>query len=160
MRVVAWSNGGGTYGIRVREADRDRHFCRRWSNIEVEIGGRLLEFRLTDSFWCDCPEFRGREIREWLAAGGFIPWAKRHPPAFELVPLEANRFCLVEQTGVWDADAYRSDHVRPQAAGAHPASAQLRLEPRPSWPARRNRPEMAHGLGSCYVAKKHCFPPS
>jgi hypothetical protein len=97
MRVAAWSNGTGAYGISVGAGNRERYSCCSWPSIEVEIGGRSLEFRLTDSFWCDCPEFRGHEIKDWLAARGFIPWPNGHPPAFELIPLGGNRFRLDEQ---------------------------------------------------------------
>ena len=94
MRVTAWSNGSGAYGIRVGDAKRDRYFCRSWSSIEVEIGGQFSVFPLTDGFWRTCPEFRGPQIREWFRERGLVCWPKGHPPAFELVPLGGNRFRL------------------------------------------------------------------
>ena len=69
MEVSAWTNGGGTYGIRVGFPNRDEFFDKGWAEIEVEIDGRPHHFRLTDGFWNRCPEFRdsgGTAIRDWL----------------------------------------------------------------------------------------------
>ncbi len=49
MRVSAWSNGAGTYGIRVGRSNRDDHFDTSWSQIEVEIDGENHVFELTVS---------------------------------------------------------------------------------------------------------------
>jgi hypothetical protein len=56
--VSAWSSGRGTFGIRVGNPNRDRHFDRSWTEIEVEIDGNWRPFKLTRGFWNKCPEFR------------------------------------------------------------------------------------------------------
>lgn len=98
MRATAWSNGGGTYGIRVGFPNRDKFFQRSWDDIEVEIDGKAHRFVLTSGFWNRCPEFRDSGapvIREWLRRQGGLEWPKRHPPRVELLPLGDNRFRLM-----------------------------------------------------------------
>jgi hypothetical protein len=94
MRVTAWNDGGDGYGIRVGEANRDRYFDQAWSGIEVEIAGVICQFRLAGSFWGDAPEFRGRQIGDWLRLQGLAYWPVGSPPALELTPLGDNRFRL------------------------------------------------------------------
>ena len=94
MRVTAWNDGGEGYGIRVGEANRDRWFERGWTAIEVEIGGARHQFRLAASFWGEAPEFRGRQIGDWLRLQGLAYWPVGSPPALELTPLGDNRFRL------------------------------------------------------------------
>ena len=94
MRVTAWNDGGEGYGIRVGEANRDRYFDKGWGAIEVEIAGVPHQFRLASSFWGDSPEFRGRQIGDWLRLQGLAYWPVGSPPALELMPLGGNRFRL------------------------------------------------------------------
>jgi hypothetical protein len=99
MRVTAWSNGKGVYGIRVGAKNRIAFFDASWEEIEVEIEGEVRRFRLTDGFWRDCPEFRDRgspTIREWLRRHRTISWPKGRPPQIELIPLADNRFRLAD----------------------------------------------------------------
>jgi hypothetical protein len=96
MRVTAWNDGGDGYGIRVGEANRDRYFDPGWPGIEVEIGGEPCQFRLAGSFWRDCPEFRGKQIGDWLRLQGLAYWPVGSPPALELTPLDGNRFRLTQ----------------------------------------------------------------
>ena len=98
MQVSAWSNGGGTYGIRVGIRNRERFFPASWTRIEVEIEGRFYVFRLTAGFRNRCPEFRDRGtpvVREWLRQHRTLDWPSGDPPRMELIPLEGNRFQLV-----------------------------------------------------------------
>jgi hypothetical protein len=97
MRATAWSNGGGTYGIRVGLRNRDRYFDPNWSSVDVEIDDEVYTFSLTAGFWNRCPEFRDRGapiIRDWLSSHKTLTWPTRKPPSVELVPLSGNRFRL------------------------------------------------------------------
>lgn len=98
MRVSAWKGGrSDMYGIRVGAPNRDRYFHRGWSEIEVEIDGRVHRFKITPGFWNKCPEFRDRgtpTIRNWLVANGLVPWKKGSPPKFTLEPVAGKRFRL------------------------------------------------------------------
>jgi hypothetical protein len=97
MRVKAWSNGRGVYGIRVGAQNRAKFFDASWAEIEVELESEVHRFRLTDGFWRDCPEFRDRGapiLREWLRTHRTLNWPKGDPPAIELIPLAGNRFRL------------------------------------------------------------------
>jgi hypothetical protein len=98
MNATAWSNGSGTYGIRVGLRNRDRYFSPSWTEIEVEMDGEAQRFGLTDGFWNKCPEFRdsGRNIiREWLRRHHALEWPTRRPPRFQLIPLGEDRFRLI-----------------------------------------------------------------
>lgn len=95
MQVKAWNNGGDGYGICVGRSNRDRYFSRSWRSIEVEIDGQLNTFPLTGSFWRNCPEFRGRAIKEWFQKKRLAPWLHGNPPKFELAPVRENRFRLL-----------------------------------------------------------------
>lgn len=99
--VSAWSNGKGakgTFGIRVGESYRDRHFERNWKSIEVEIDGNWRSFRITTGFWNKCPEIRDSgetTIRNWLGRYHTLKWPKWHPPRFHLLPVGEGRFRLI-----------------------------------------------------------------
>ena len=98
MEVSGWSNGRGTYGIRVGFPNRAAFFDKSWSEIEVEIDGQFHRFQLRDSFWNRCPEFRdsgGTVIRDWIQRHRALDWTNGQPPRCELVPLGGNRFRLV-----------------------------------------------------------------
>jgi hypothetical protein len=97
MDASAWSNGGGTYGIRVGFPNRHKFFDESWAEIEVEIDGVVQRFGLTDGFWHHCPEFRDKGapvIREWLRRNRTLEWPKGNPPQAQLIPLGGNRFRL------------------------------------------------------------------
>jgi hypothetical protein len=96
MKVTAWSSGSGTFGIRVGKPNRDLHFRREWSSIEVQIDGKPHGIALTGGFWRNCPEFRSVIIRDWLATKGLLEWERGQPPELELSPLGGNRFRLSE----------------------------------------------------------------
>lgn len=50
MRVTGWSNGGGTYRIRIGSRNRAKFFDVNWAEIEVEIDSDVHRFALTDGF--------------------------------------------------------------------------------------------------------------
>lgn len=98
MEVSAWSSGSSTFGIRVGIPNRNQHFHRSWTEIEVEIDGKPHRFALTPGFWNKCPEFRdagGTVIRDWLLRHNALEWTAGEPPRFQLLPLGAGRFRLV-----------------------------------------------------------------
>ncbi len=91
MKVSAWK--GGTYGIRVGHQNAEKFF-KGLRTIEVQIDGHFEVFKLSDTFWTTCPEFRGVAIARWLKKNGLAHWPKGRPPRFELTPLGGNRFRL------------------------------------------------------------------
>ena len=98
MRVSAWSNGKKIFGISVGTKNR-QHFesSKKLGIIKVRIDGHWRDFRLSDGFWKDCPEFRdsgSAVIHDWLDNHGFLRWTKGKPPQFELTPNGDGRFCL------------------------------------------------------------------
>jgi hypothetical protein len=98
VRVSAWSNGSGTFGVHVGARNRAVHFDPDWSEVTVEIDGANHRFGLTDGFWRKCPEFRDRGapiIREWLRKYRTTEWERGDPPVMELVPLGGRRFRLL-----------------------------------------------------------------
>jgi hypothetical protein len=99
MYVTAWNNGASVYGIRVGYQNRDLHFDRSWTHVEIEMDGRVERFNLTPGFWNDCPEFRDSGpavIREWLTRRNLETWPVRRPPRFWLHHDRLNVFSLVE----------------------------------------------------------------
>lgn len=89
--VSAWSNGDRGYGLRVRRADRERFFRRRWRTVDVTIPGHgVVTMNVTPSFWTTCPEIRSAVIRQ-LAPG----WRHGAPHTFGLVPIGQAAFRLV-----------------------------------------------------------------
>jgi hypothetical protein len=100
MQVTAWRGGSTatpTYGIRVGLPNREVHFERDWTEIDVEIDGQPRHFSLTSGFWTKCPEFRDRDsvIREWLQRHHTLDWPKGEPPRVSLVPLGGHKFRLL-----------------------------------------------------------------
>ena len=94
MKATGWTNGQGTYGIRVGIPNRKRYFDPRWTTIELEIDGQWHVCQLTPGFWRRCPEIRHPAIRAWLQRKGLIPWLAGQPPEVELTPIHENRFGL------------------------------------------------------------------
>ena len=95
MQVRAWSNGGGTYGLRIGMRNRDDFFRPQWDEIHMEIEGEAHRVGITGGFWRQCPEVRDPVIREWLKRHRTLHWPKGHPPTAELVPVGGNRFRLL-----------------------------------------------------------------
>lgn len=98
MKVTIWNDGGTTYGVRVGSANRDAHFDRRWTEIELELDGKVYSIPISKGFWNKCPEVRSPMIREWLMRRGLTEWPKGKPPRLELHPVSPNRFRLSTST--------------------------------------------------------------
>ena len=92
VQTRAWTNGSGTYGLRVGARNRDRFFKREWEEALLEIDGETHRVRITGGFWKDCPELRAPIIRDWLREHRTLKWPKGQPPTVELIPLGENRF--------------------------------------------------------------------
>jgi hypothetical protein len=95
MQVTAWASGGGTFGLRIGKANRDRYFERAWDRVVVEFEGKPSELQITSGFWRACPEIRGKAVAEFFQKRGLISWPKGNPPSFELVPLAEKHFRLL-----------------------------------------------------------------
>lgn len=92
MVCTAWK--GGTFGIRVGSKNAQQYFKPGWTHIEVKIGNNFHYFNLSTTFWTTCPEFRGKEIGDWLHRQSLAPWSRGNPPKLHLIPLGGNRFRL------------------------------------------------------------------
>jgi len=97
MRAAGWTNGQihepGGYGLKIAAADRDRHFDRGWSEVEVDLEGQgPTTIALTESFWRRCTELRSADVGRWLLDSGRAPWVKGQPPTIALTPVEGPRF--------------------------------------------------------------------
>ena len=90
MDAKAWR--GGACGIRVGRRNAQKYFSKKWPNVQVEMNGQLHSFKLSETFWTTCPEFRGIVIEDWFKGQGLAPWPKGQPPKVELTPLGGNRF--------------------------------------------------------------------
>lgn len=99
MIVAGWSNGKGTFGVRVGTVNRNLHFKPSWTKIMVEIDGEMHSFCLTAGFWRKCPEFRDvgtPVIRDWLHRHFTVEWPKNRPPRFQLLPVGIAQFRLMK----------------------------------------------------------------
>ena len=98
--LTAWE--GGTFGLRVRKADRYR-FAGRCEVVIILPGlgrpSRQVTANITQS-WNECPELRSAEIGRWLKEHCLHPWPKRQPPKFE-----AKLSCLGEVVVQMPCDA-------------------------------------------------------
>lgn len=84
IKVTAWSNGGGTYGIRLAKTSVKKHFSPELQTVEVEVDGQRQVYRLRKTFWTTCPELRGGVIGQWLQQTGLAPWPKGEAPVLAL----------------------------------------------------------------------------
>jgi hypothetical protein len=99
LRVTAWSNGNGIYGLRISTRDRKKHFKRKWSHVKVELDGDVHQFELMPRFWNRVAEFHDRgdpAIGKWLRRHHIIPWPNRQTPRLQLIPLGGGRFRLLK----------------------------------------------------------------
>ena len=102
MIWTAWKNGkhsltGTGYGFEIPREDRDRHFCRDWQTVIVDLpngdGFTTVEASVDNqAFWESCCELRSKEIRQWLYRQNHAPWPNRVPPKFQVVPIGKGRF--------------------------------------------------------------------
>ena len=95
MQVRGWSNGDGTYGLRVGARNQREFFRPEWDEIRIEIDGARHAVRITESFRNQCPHVRSPVIRDWLRKHRTLEWPEGDPPTAELVPLGDNLFRLV-----------------------------------------------------------------
>ncbi len=94
MIVSAWTNGSGTYGLRIGKPNVREHFPKSRREVEIVIEGRVCRYPLSDTFWTSCPEHRGGRISAWLKEKGLTSWPSGEPPSLKLEPLEEGRFRL------------------------------------------------------------------
>lgn len=81
------------YGIKFREADRDRHFDIDWNEVVLELDGmEPALIPLSSSFWRGCSELRSAEIGRWLLDQHAAPWRSGEPPGIVVHHLADNRF--------------------------------------------------------------------
>lgn len=103
MIVRGWSNGsprlsGAGYGLRLSAADRDQHFRREWTAVELHLAPYgVTNVALSASFWRTCTELRSADIGRWLIAQQLAPWPKGAPPHLNLEHLGDARFRLTNQ---------------------------------------------------------------
>lgn len=103
MFATAWKNGrqneftGSGYGIRVGKRERDKYFDRSWKSVFIDIGGtgNWREFKIRNTFWGNCSEFRSAAIGKYLIENDFGDWVKGVPPALDFFPQDGNRFILM-----------------------------------------------------------------
>lgn len=109
MKVTAWTNGSGAYGLKVAAFDRDRFFQREWGQVEIELpDGNVVDANINkESFWNDsCRELINAGIGHWLVSSGIAPWPKGDPPLFDLEPRGDKRFQLLRNiTKHWSGRA-------------------------------------------------------
>jgi len=97
MQVSAWTNGNGTFGVRIGAANREKFFSPHWKEIHVEIEGETHAIPICGGFWRHCPEVRSPAIRAWLKQHHTLRWAKGDPPRAELIPVGEARFRLASR---------------------------------------------------------------
>ena len=90
MKATGWR--GNTYGVRVGRANALKFFSRKWTTVDVEIGGTFHTIPLSPGFWEKCPELRSKVFGQWFKRKGLAPWPMRKPPRLELTPLGGNHF--------------------------------------------------------------------
>lgn len=98
MIVTAWSNGSGSFGLKVNAQDRDKWFKREWKKVLVQLDGvpqGIIVNIDKPSFWTPtCRELIHHEIGEWLQSNHLAPWASGHPPKLPLEQVASRRFRL------------------------------------------------------------------
>ena len=96
MIVSAWSDGHGTYGVRLLGREVSLWFRPEWERVLLELPDRStpVEVELTASFWSGSPELRSPHIRELFRRHGLLEWPRHQPPHFELEALGGGSFRL------------------------------------------------------------------
>jgi hypothetical protein len=96
MIVSAWSDGHGTYGVRVLGREVSLWFRPEWDRVLLELPDRAspVEVPLTESFWRGSSELRSPHIREFFRRHDLLEWQRQQPPRFELEPLGGGSFRL------------------------------------------------------------------
>ena len=96
--VTAWSNGSGSFGLKIGVGDRDKFFKREWKTVFLQFAGAQTEIEVNidkPSFWSPtCRELIHHEIGRWFEMNGFVPWSRHKPPKLILEPISARHFRL------------------------------------------------------------------
>lgn len=106
MIATAWNNGkhnpsGAGYGLKLKPADRDEYFDKRWKSIIVELPYRgywvEVEIKVAKkSLWGSrCHALVHKEFGRWLISNQLAPWPKRRPPKIEIEPVGKKRFAVL-----------------------------------------------------------------
>jgi hypothetical protein len=99
FQVVAWSNGGTGYGLKISAVDRDAYLKREWGSVDLYLPGSGQPTKVNvdkDSLWNkSCRELISEEIGAWLVANGLAPWPKGEPPRFKLVRRGPREFDVI-----------------------------------------------------------------
>ena len=82
--LTGWK--GATYGLRITRKERDvllRGLDKVTLILPLKDGQKLsLNLDLNASFWGSCPEFRNRDIGDWMKQRGDYPWPSRRTPKY------------------------------------------------------------------------------
>ena len=96
MIVSGWSDGHGTYGLRVNGDAAMLWFRPEWRWITLHLPGEPTPacVPITPSFWEGSPELRSPRVRRFFEGHSVVPWPRNRPPHFELEPLGGGVFRL------------------------------------------------------------------
>ena len=70
MIATVWNNGSLGWGIRISLKNRGTFFSKENAKITIGIDEATYFFELKPSFWKNCPEIRGKEIKTWIMKNG------------------------------------------------------------------------------------------
>lgn len=102
MIASAWSNGKGSFGLKITKNDRDQYFKQEWKCVmlEFKMNDKLITIEVNTnkkSFWNDtCHELINHKIGDYLRSIGCIPWIKGKPPKFNIL-LKSEKTFKVEK---------------------------------------------------------------
>jgi hypothetical protein len=102
--VDSKGRGSKGFGIKISKSDRDTHFDRNWTKVEVIISGKNTCVSIRPGFWNKCTELVSPEIEKYFEKEGYITrneygffnnnWEKGRPPRFFLEILGPGKFEL------------------------------------------------------------------
>jgi len=103
MIVTAWNDGkhlpgGGGYGVKIKEEDREKFFSPKWYSISLMLEGEKSSVEINinkKSFWYgSCRELISYRIGKWFFKNNLAPWKKGNPPKLILEQIKNNQFYL------------------------------------------------------------------
>jgi hypothetical protein len=64
----------------------------KWRSVSIELphGDNFVAIEANidrSSFWEECCELRGKEIRQWMYRERHAPWPERVPPKFQVITI-------------------------------------------------------------------------